>query len=158
MTTLEIIKSITGRNENGSLKAACALQEQKLEKTENGIEVSLVNEASTTFAVAGIAVEDDKIKATLTFESFEDIDYIRMCQVIKDNDEREVDENCILVLSMTDVATLQNYVILPITMVALDGVNPVVRLVGNANDARVYSVPEEELDKMLEDAAKEENF
>lgn len=152
----DVLEAITGTNEDGSSKALATLQHQvELGVDEDGMPViEAADQANALYAIANIIVSRGKITAVLEFDSFDDDEYVMFRGLLKDYEKGNFAEgNHYLVLTLADDETANIFISMFVDMVCFDGVDPIIRLMGDADDASYYTLPylEDDEDDWYED-------
>jgi hypothetical protein len=143
----ELVDTITGNDEEGLPKAFSSLQHQMLFIDDEDIEPEIIDEASTAYATAGITVSDGMATAILKFQSFDDIDFIRMHAVCKNFENREFGERTeLLVLTLVDNETYSNFVSMVVHLVSFDGAEPIIRFMASSNNTRAFTIDDLDVD------------
>lgn len=143
----DLVDTITGTNEDGNPKSFSTLQHQMLFITEEDIEPEVIDEAITTFANVGITVSDGLVTAILKFNSFDDIDFIRMHAVCKNYENREFGERTeLLALTLIDNETHSNFITMIVELVSFDGAEPIIRFMGSSDNTRAFILDDSDIE------------
>lgn len=155
----DLVDTMTGTDENGNPKAMVTLQHQMLFLGDDDIETEIIDETMTSYAVLGLNVSGGMTTALLKFNSFDDIDFIRMHTVCKNYETREFGERTeMLVLTMIDLETYTNVVSMVVELVSFDGAEPIVRLMANSDNTRAFMVDPEDVDPAEFDEDLDEDY
>ena len=149
------VNALTGKNDEGRPKAVIALQHQVEYGTdESGTPlIAVEDQANTMFAVANMIVSNGKLTILLDFDSFDDDDYMRFRGLLKEYERGDTTNgNHILVLTLADEDSASIFTSMIVDLVCFDGVDPTIKLQGEANQAKYYSLTDDE------DVETEEEF
>lgn len=140
----DIVNTLTGADEDGNARAFSTLQHQKLYIDGDDIDTEVIDEAITNFAVVGISVSQGMVTAALQFNSFDDVDFIRMHTVCKNYANREFGEQTeLLALTLVDDETFENVVSMVVELVSFDGAEPIIRFIGNSDNTSAFIIEHE---------------
>ena len=154
----DLVDTITGTDEEGNPKAFTTLQHQMLFISDEDIETEIIDEAITSFATVGVTVSEGMVTTLLKFNSFDDIDFIRMHTVCKNYENREFGERTeLLVLTLIDDETYKNVISMVVELVSFDGAEPIIRLMANSDNTRAFQVDAEEED-FIDDEFDDDNI
>lgn len=141
----DIVDTLTGADEDGNARAMSTLQHQKLYIVGDDIDTEIIDEAITNFAVVGISVSQGMVTAALQFDSFDDVDFIRMHTVCKNYANREFGEQTeLLALTLVDDTTFENVVSMVVELVSFDGAEPIIRFMGNSDNTSAFIIEQDE--------------
>lgn len=153
----EYFKAIEGVDENGEPKAVATLQNQAFTADALGhVTNRVIDEASTTSAEVRFVLSNGIVVVALTFEDFDDIEYIRMKAVCEDflrkTNPTEIRH---LVLTLTDAGVFEHFVT-AITMTHVIDTNvPRIRFLCKSGDVSAYCIRAEDRQEVV-DAMEEQ--
>jgi len=156
---IDLLKRVVGKDENGYPKAIVVLQDQHFYNRDGEMCVACDDEAGTSDAVVAVAIDDDVFKISLTFDGFEDLDYIRFHAMVMQYCSKEIDRDAhTLAITISDNETQRVFVVSQISSIIFDGKDPIIRISASTQKSIAYEMSEDESAEMEDELLSEDDM
>ena len=163
---VDYIKAFEGRDKNGESKAVVVLQNQTYTMAIDGTATPKIHDqAATVYAILKFAINNGLLAITLTFEDFEDEDYLKFKSLCSNmtldtnaNDGFASDDlEHHLVLTISDRIDHDYFMTCFLQLYAFDGMSPSATFICKLDDAIMYQIPDNVKNQIIDSLDMEDD-